>query len=131
MARQHGQGALSGAADVEGTDQAVDAGGGDDWGPVLVPVVGEGFGGGNRRGGGLLWALLGGRVERDGGGEVVRGGGRGAQVEDAEVRVRGDGGEHGGRVRGEGGGVGAGVGGDGDEGVGALGRPLWFCFTYQ
>lgn len=69
-------------------------------------------------------ACVWGGVQRDGEGEVVRGGGGGAQVEEAEVRVRGDGGEEGGGVGGEGGAVGAGVGGEGEEGVGALGGPL-------
>lgn len=56
--------------------------------------------------------------------EVVGGGRRGAEVEEAEVRVRGDRGEEGGGVWGEGGAVGAGVGGEGEKGGVALGIPL-------
>lgn len=57
-----------------------------------------------------------GAVDGEGEDEVVGGGGWGAEIEEPEVRVAGDGGEEGGRVRGEGGGVGAGVDGEGEEG---------------
>ena len=49
MAREDGDGSPVRGADVEGTDQAIDAGGGDDAVSVFVPVVGEGFGGGDAR----------------------------------------------------------------------------------
>lgn len=94
----------AGVADVEGADDAVDARGGDDVGAVLVPVVGEGFGGLEGGAGGAVAAdgadgaggLGEGRVDGDRGDEVVGGGGGAAQVEDAEVGVGGDGGEDGG-----------------------------------
>lgn len=128
VAVQEGQG-RGGVADVEGADDAVDAGGGDEVGAVLVPVVGEGLAGleggavGAERGD-LARRLGEGRVDRDAGDEVVGGGGGGAQVEDPQVRVGGDGGEDRGGVRGEGGGVGAGMCGEGGEGLGAVGGPL-------
>jgi len=128
MAGQHHDGPLRRGADVEGADEPVDAGGGDGAGPVFVPVVREGLGG--RRGGGVGhgggfvegWGWWG--MDGDGEGEVVGGGGRGAQVEDAQVRVGRDGGEDRGRVWREGGAVRAGVRWEREEGVGALGRPL-------
>jgi hypothetical protein len=52
---------------------------------------------------------------------VVCCGGGGAEVEDAEVGVGGDGGEDGGGVRAECCGVGAGMGGEGGEGL----RAMW------
>lgn len=55
------------------------------------------------------------------GDEVVCGGSGGAQVEDAEVGVGGDGGEDGGGMRAECCGVGAGMGGEGGEGL----RAMW------
>lgn len=124
MARQHGQGTLTRVPDVKGADLAIDARGRDEGGAVFVPVVGQGFGGGGclDLGDVLRGCWVG--VKGDGAGEVVGGGGRGAEVEDAEVGVGGDGAEDGGRVRGEGSGVGAGMGGEGEEGVGALGGPL-------
>lgn len=70
-------------------------------------------------------------MDGEGQDEVVRGRGGGAEVEEAEVRVAGYGGEEGGRVRGEGGGVGAGVDGEGDEGGGAGGVPLWFSISIR
>jgi hypothetical protein len=54
-------------------------------------------------------------VDGDAGDEVVRCAGWGAQVEDAEGRVAGDGGEDGGAVGGEGGAVSAGVGWQGED----------------
>lgn len=63
--------------------------------------------------------------------EVVGGGGGGAEVEEAEVRVAGYGGEEGRRVRGEGGGVGAGVDGEGEEGGWARWVPLLFCIVLE
>ena len=85
----------------------------------------------SRRPGYLRRGKLGGclrGVDRDCEDEVVGGGSGGAEVEEAEVRVAGDGGEEGGRVRGEGGGVGAGVDGEGED-VGCEG--LIKIYLYQ
>lgn len=54
-------------------------------------------------------------MDGDAGDEVVGGAGGGAQVEDAQGGVAGDGGEDGRAVRGEGRAVGAGVGGEGEN----------------
>jgi hypothetical protein len=113
--------------DVERADEAVDAGGGDGVGAVLVPVVGEGFGG--LEGGGWtigadwvdVWGFGEGCVDGDRGDEVVCGRCGGAEVEDAEVGVGGDGRQDGGRVWTECRGVGAGMGGKGGEGL----RAMW------
>lgn len=52
VAGQDGEGALGEAgSDVEGSDLSVDARGGDDGGAVFVPVVGQGFRGGDGSGG--------------------------------------------------------------------------------
>lgn len=97
---------------------------------VLVPVVREDLG--------RLWrrerrvvgaageAVAGGRglVDGDVGDEVVLCGRGGAEVEEPEAGVRGDGGEQGGVAGGEGGAVGAGADGEGFEGLAAGGRPL-------
>lgn len=66
----------------------------------------------------------GGLVDGDVGDEVVFGGDGGAEVEDAEAGVGGDGGEEGGVVGGEGYGVGAGADGERTEGFGAGWGPL-------
>lgn len=133
VARQYGHGPLSRRAHVEGPDQPVDARRRDDGRAVFVPVVRQGFvgreGGSGRKFQLGRRELCGGRgclggVDGEGEDEVVRGGGGGAEVEEAEVGVAGYGGEKGGRVWGEGGGVGAGVDGEGVEGVGAGGVPL-------
>ena len=130
MARQHGERAgprfascprsrrglvaAARAADVERAYRAIDAGDRDDPFAVLVPVVRQ------RLGGRVVRGVV--RGER----QDAAGGGRGgcAQVEEAQVRVGGDGGEQGGGVRAEGGAVGAGVGGEGEEGGGAVGGVL-------
>lgn len=142
VAGHHGQGAIVGHAQVKGPDDAVDAGGGDDArgsvgaAGVFVPVVCQDLGGLRGRQGLLLLGVVGGGrreqavagrrglVDGDVGDEVVLGRGREAQVEEAEARVGGDGGEEGGVARGEGGRVGAGADGEGLEGVGAGWRPL-------
>lgn len=54
-------------------------------------------------------------MDGDRGDEVVGCAGWGAEVEDSEGGVAGDGGENRGAVRGEGGAVGAGVGGKGED----------------
>lgn len=98
VAGEQNLGGSRGLAQVEGADQAVDAGGGEDGAAVFVPVVGEGF---VRGGGWLRCARVGGvEVEGLGGGvdgdlelEVVAGAGGGAEVPQAELRVAGDGGE--------------------------------------
>lgn len=134
MARQHGHGPLARVSNIEDADEAIDARGRDELRAVFIPVVGEGFG----RGHGavvvvvltvVVIVVVGRGVQGDGSREVVCGGGRGAEVEEAEVRVGGDGGEDGGGVGGEGGRVGARVGGEGDEGIGAVGRPLFFFYV--
>lgn len=137
MARQHGHGPLAWVSDIEDADEAIDARGRDELRAVFIPVVGEGFG----RGHGavvvvvvlesgnpvvIIVLVVGRGVQGYGSREVVCGRGRGAEVEEAEVRVGGDGGEDGGGMWGEGGGVGARVGGEGDEGIGAVRRPLFF-----
>lgn len=141
MARQHGHGSLAWVSNIEDADEAIDARGRDELRAVFIPVVGEGFGRGH---GAVVVVLLesgipvviivlvvGRGVQGDGSREVVCGRGRGAEVEEAEVGVRGDGGEDGGGMWGEGGGVGARVGGEGDEGIGAVGRPLFFFFFFM
>lgn len=124
MTRQHRQRTLVRCSDIEGPDDPVDARGGDDGVAVFVPVVRQGFrrrnaGGGGQTGPGARRGMYG-----DGKGEVVGRGGGGAEIEDAEVGVGGDGGEEGGGVGGVGGAVGAGVGGEGEDGGRPLGGPL-------
>lgn len=72
-------------ADVKRSNQPVDAAGGDDGVAVLVPVVCEDFRGRRTRRHGA--GMAGRRVDGDGGGEVVFGGGGHAEVEYAEMRV--------------------------------------------
>lgn len=127
VARQHRQRPARGVAHVESADRAVDAARRDHRVGVLVPVVREDLGGdgagvgcGAEAGG-----VRGRRVDGDGRGEVVFCGGRGAQVEEADVRVGGGRGEEGGVGRGEGDGVGAAADGEGEEGGGAGWGPLW------
>jgi hypothetical protein len=110
--------ALRRTPDIKRSYNAIHARGSDHVAAVLIPIVRQGFrrreagsvradgGGGEPRGGG---------VDGDGGGEVVGCAGWGAEVEDSEGGVAGDGGEDGGAVRGEGGAIGAGVGGEGDD----------------
>lgn len=89
VAGQDGDGALLRGADVEGADDAVDARRRDDGVAVLVPVVGEGFAGGDADGGGGAHAGFLRRVDRDVEREVVCCARWGAQVEDPEVGVGG------------------------------------------
>jgi len=63
-------------------------------------------------------------MKGDGEGEMVGGRGGGAEIEDAEVGVGGDGGEEGGGVGGVAGAVSARVGWKGQDGGSPLGRPL-------
>lgn len=65
VARKGGEGSLVRSADVEGSDVAVDACGGDHGGTVFVPIVGEGFGGGGRLRGGIGGLRVGGMVQGD------------------------------------------------------------------
>ena len=128
MSRQNRQRPLSRRPDIERPDQLIHPRRRHGARPVFVPVVRKGFVGGEGAGCaaercGYLRGLLRG-VDWDCEDEVVGGGGRGAEVEEAEVAVARDGGEEGGRVRGEAGGVGAGVGGECEEGGGARGVPL-------
>lgn len=98
-----------GIAEVPGADDFVDAGGGEDVGAVLVPVVGQHLAGG---GGG----------DGDEGCRLRRGG---TEVEEAEGAVGGDGGEEVWRVGGEERRVGAGGCGEGLERALGLRGPLW------
>lgn len=144
VARQQRQRPAVRLAQIEGADDAVDARRRyEAVRRVLVPVVGEDLGRLGRRE--VLWlcCLLrlrkiarvgcwweemgaggGGLVHRNVGDEVVLCGGGGSEVEDAEARVGGDGGEEGGVVWGEGDGIGAGADGEGAEGFGAGWGPL-------
>lgn len=135
VAGQDGEGALGGAgSDVEGADLSVDAGGGDDAGAVFVPVVGQGFrgrGGGSRRVSGRMRDVGRGRVQGDGEDEVVGCRGGGAEIEQPEVGVGGDGGEHEGVVRGEGGAVSATVGWKGEDGGRTVRGPLRHRFLAE
>lgn len=81
-----------GVANVKGANDAVHAARGHDGVVVLVPVVREDFSGRAAGREARVDAGLGAcRVDGDRGHEVVLGRGRGAQVEDAEVRVGRDG----------------------------------------
>ena len=73
MAREHGHGPLSGVADVEDADEAVDACGCDELGAVLVPVVGQDFRRGNMLEGDIRLGFGGYRLgmQGNGSGEVV------------------------------------------------------------
>lgn len=129
VADHGGQRALLGRADVEGADRAVDARHGHHRRAVLVPVVRQGLGGRRGRGGRRHPGLRGGHHRRRGAvdgdlhGEMVRRGGRSAQVEHAHVRVGRDARQEIGGVRREGSRVGAAVRGQGQEGGRAFGRP--------
>lgn len=129
VARKYSQRSLSRRPDIKRPDQPVHAPRRHDRRAVFIPIMREGFIWRKRscRAGHLRRGELGGRlgrVYRDGEDEVVGGGRGGTEVEEAEVRVAGDGGEEGGRVRGEGGGIGARVDGEGDEGGWAGWVPL-------
>lgn len=130
VALHEGHGPAGGVANVKGAQDAVYAAGGDDGVVVLVPVVGEDLGGraaaGGHGGGRVGHAGLGaaGAVDGDGRDEVVLCRGRGAQVEEADVRVGRDGGDEGRVGRAEGGAVCAVANGQGLDGEVARGRPL-------
>ena len=87
VAGKNSDGSVLRAADVESADQAVDARGGDDAVAVFVPVVGEGFGGGDAGRGRHSGPCEGRGVEGNAEREVVGCRGGGAEVEDAEMRV--------------------------------------------
>lgn len=108
--------ALLWRANVEGADNTVHASSGQDGWAIFVPIMGEDFVWTGSRGGWKHPRELGdlghpSAMDRDLETEMVRGGGRGAQIEDAEERVRRDAGHNVRRVRREGRGIGARVGG--------------------
>lgn len=79
---------------VESTDDAIDARGGNDPVAVLVPIVGESFGRGEggwgtvvADGGDRVRSISAGGVDSNLAYEMVGGGGGGAQIEDAQVGV--------------------------------------------
>ena len=87
MPLHHAQGSLPGGADIEGADDAVDAGGGDDGVAVFVPIVCQGFGGWSSACVGVESRFLLRGVDWDADREVVRDGGGCAEVEESEVGV--------------------------------------------
>lgn len=80
MARHHGEGVPVWTANVECSDDAIYAAGRNDGLVVLVPIVGEDFGGGCT---GIRGRAMDGDV-RD---EVMCGGGRGTQIEESKMGV--------------------------------------------
>lgn len=127
VAGEHRDGPRLRRADVERADYPVDACGGDDRVAVLVPVVGESFGGGDAWGSGGAHAGFRRGVDGDVEREVVRGGRRRPEVEDAEVGVGSHAADDGWAVGTEGRRVGAGVGGERRDARRRTGVPYLDC----